>query len=205
VKKQKMPDRNGEFTAINFSKSDARIYTELSSDHPIDLCRYQVANCYMGRLGLINSGGESKGETGLLKSIKSAVINKRAGGTGLILGRKAFQRPFIDGVKFLEAIQDVYLEKEIDLAQIINLLCLAMLKTKYNKIRNVAFACDLENIHQTVPSEQIKKLVGDIDARLFGINVGHDDGFENIIVEHETLHTLFDSTNTTYCYDADHL
>lgn len=114
--KQKMPDRNGGFTAINFSKSDPRMYTELSSNHPIDLCRYQVMNCYMGRAGLINSGGESKGETDLLESIKSAVINKRAGGTGLILGRKAFQRPFEDGVKFLEAIQDVYLEKEIGLA-----------------------------------------------------------------------------------------
>ncbi len=114
--KQKMPDSNGGFTAINFSKSDPRMYTELSSDHPIDLCRYQVLNCYMGRAGLINSGGESKGETDLLESIKSAVINKRAGGTGLILGRKAFQRPFKDGVKFLEAIQDVYLEKQIDLA-----------------------------------------------------------------------------------------
>ena len=114
--KQKMPDRNGGFTAINFSKSDPRMYTELSSNHPIDLCRYQVMNCYMGRAGLINSGGESKGETDLLESIKSAVINKRAGGTGLILGRKAFQRPFEEGVKFLEAIQDVYLEKEIGLA-----------------------------------------------------------------------------------------
>ena len=114
--KQKMPDRNGGFTAINFSKSDPRMYTELSSDHPIDLCRYQVMNCYMGRAGLINSGGESKGETDLLESIKSAVINKRAGGTGLILGRKAFQRPFKDGVNFLQTIQDVYLANEIDLA-----------------------------------------------------------------------------------------
>lgn len=114
--KQKMPDRNGGFTAINFSKSDLKMYTELSSEHPIDLCRYQVINCYMGRAGLINSGGESKGETDLFESVKSAVINKRAGGTGLILGRKAFQRPFEDGVKLLEAIQDVYLEKEIDLA-----------------------------------------------------------------------------------------
>ncbi|MEJ6982381.1 class I fructose-bisphosphate aldolase [Pedobacter sp. P351] len=114
--KQKMPESNGGFTAINFSKSDARMYSELASEHPIDLCRYQVANCYMGRAGLINSGGESKGETDLAESVKTAVINKRAGGTGLILGRKAFQRPFEDGVKFLQSIQDVYLTKEIDLA-----------------------------------------------------------------------------------------
>jgi len=114
--KQKLPDNNGGFTAINFSKSDPRMYSELASDHPIDLCRYQVANCYMGRAGLINSGGESKGETDLLESVKTAIINKRAGGTGLILGRKAFQRPFEDGVKFLNTVQDVYLIKEIDLA-----------------------------------------------------------------------------------------
>ena len=92
------------------------MYSELSSDHPIDLCRYQVANCYMGRAGLINSGGESKGNIDLAESVKTAVINKRAGGMGLILGRKAFQRPFADGVKFLHTIQDVYLSKEIDLA-----------------------------------------------------------------------------------------
>lgn len=114
--KQKMPDSNGGFTAINFSKSDTRMYSDLSSNHPIDLCRYQVANCYMGRIGLINSGGESKGESDLTESVKTAVINKRAGGTGLILGRKAFQRPFDEGVTFLNTIQDVYLTKEIDLA-----------------------------------------------------------------------------------------
>lgn len=114
--KQKMPEGNGGFTAINFSKSDPRMYSELASDHPIDLCRYQVANCYMGRAGLINSGGESKGETDLVESVKTAIINKRAGGMGLILGRRAFQRPFKDGVTFLNAIQDVYLSKEIDLA-----------------------------------------------------------------------------------------
>ena len=114
--KQKMADRNGGFTAVNFSKSDPGMYTELSSDHPIDLCRYQVMNCYMGRAGLINSGGESKGESDLVESVKTAVINKRAGGTGLILGRKAFQRPFKDGVNFLQTIQDVYLANEIDLA-----------------------------------------------------------------------------------------
>ena len=92
------------------------MYSELASDHPIDLCRYQVLNCYMGRAGLINSGGESKGESDLSDSVKSAVINKRAGGTGLILGRRAFQRPFEEGVHLLNAIQDVYLANEIRLA-----------------------------------------------------------------------------------------
>lgn len=114
--KQKMPENNGGFTAINFSKSDPRMYSELASDHPIDLCRYQVINCYMGRAGLINSGGESKGDTDLVESVKSAVINKRAGGMGLILGRRAFQRPYEEGVEFLNTIQDVYLANEIDLA-----------------------------------------------------------------------------------------
>ena len=114
--KQKMPDVNGGFTALKYSKSDPLMYTQLSSDHPIDLCRYQVANCYMGRVGLINSGGESKGESDLADSVKNAVINKRAGGMGLILGRRAFQRPFDEGVKFLNSIQDVYLANEIDLA-----------------------------------------------------------------------------------------
>ena len=114
--KQKLPENNAGFTTINFSKSDPRMYTDLTSAHPIDLCRYQVLNCYAGRAGMINSGGESKGETDLSESVRTAVINKRAGGTGLILGRKAFQRPFADGVKFLNAVQDVYLAKEIDLA-----------------------------------------------------------------------------------------
>ncbi|HEY0667881.1 MAG TPA: class I fructose-bisphosphate aldolase [Sphingobacteriaceae bacterium] len=114
--KQKMPENNGGFTAINFAKSDSRMYTELSSEHPIDLCRYQVLNCYMGRAGLINSGGESKGDSDLVDSVKSAVINKRAGGMGLILGRRAFQRPFEEGVKILHALQDVYLAPEISLA-----------------------------------------------------------------------------------------
>lgn len=114
--KQKIPENNGGFTAINFSKSDPRMYSELSSDHPIDLCRYQVINCYMGRAGLINSGGESKGNSDLVESVKSAVINKRAGGMGLILGRRAFQRPFEEGVKVLHTLQDVYLAKEIGLA-----------------------------------------------------------------------------------------
>ena len=114
--KQKLPENNGGFTTINFSKSAPEMYTKLASDHPIDLCRYQVANCYMGRAGMINSGGESKGETDLAESVRTAVINKRAGGMGLILGRKAFQRPFADGVKFLHTIQDVYLTQEIDIA-----------------------------------------------------------------------------------------
>jgi len=92
------------------------MYSELASSHPIDLCRYQLANCYMGRAGLINSGGESKGGTDMAESIKTAVINKRAGGTGLILGRKAFQRPFNDGVVLLNAIQDVYLCTEVEIA-----------------------------------------------------------------------------------------
>lgn len=114
--KQKMPDVNGGFTTINFSKSDPLMYSQMATDHPIDLCRYQVANCYMGRAGLINSGGESKGASDLADSVANAVINKRAGGTGLILGRRAFQRPFEEGVDFLHTIQDVYLAKEIDLA-----------------------------------------------------------------------------------------
>lgn len=114
--KQKLPDVNGGFTAINFSKTDPLMYSQLSTDHPIDLCRYQVANCYMGRAGLINSGGESKGATDLADSVKNAVINKRAGGMGLILGRRSFQRPFAEGVEFLNTIQDVYLAKEIDIA-----------------------------------------------------------------------------------------
>ncbi len=114
--KQKMPESNGGFTAIGFSKSSPEMYSELASDHPIDLCRYQVANCYMGRAGLINSGGESKGESDLADSVRIAVINKRAGGTGLILGRKAFQRSFNEGVELLHAVQDVYLEGKVTVA-----------------------------------------------------------------------------------------
>ena len=114
--KQKMPDVNGGFSAINFSKSDELMYSKLSTNHPIDLCRYQVANCYMGRIGLINSGGESKGECDLKEAVKNAVINKRAGGMGMIMGRKAFQKPMNDGIALLNAVQDVYLTKEIDLA-----------------------------------------------------------------------------------------
>lgn len=114
--KQKLPENNGGFTTLNFSKSNPLMYSDLSSDHPIDLCRYQLANCYMGRAGLINSGGESNGSSDLSESIKTAVINKRAGGSGLILGRKAFQRPFNEGIELLNAVQDIYLSKEINIA-----------------------------------------------------------------------------------------
>ena len=119
--KQKLPENNGGFKALNtggssYGKLDERIYTELTSDHPIDLCRYQVANCYMGRAGLINSGGESKGAGDLANAVVTAVINKRAGGMGLISGRKAFQRPLKEGVALLNAIQDVYLSEEVTVA-----------------------------------------------------------------------------------------
>lgn len=119
--KQKLAENNGGYKALNtggssYGKLDEKIYTELTSEHPIDLCRYQVANCYMGRAGLINSGGESKGASDMADAIKTAVINKRAGGTGLISGRKAFQRPLKEGVEILQAIQDVYLDKTIDIA-----------------------------------------------------------------------------------------
>jgi len=114
--KQKLPVNNGAYTAIGFGKTHDKVYSELSSDHPIDLCRYQVANCYMGRAGLINSGGASGGNSDLSDAVATAVINKRAGGTGLILGRKAFQRPVKEGVELLNAVQDVYLCKDIDLA-----------------------------------------------------------------------------------------
>lgn len=114
--KQKLPNVNGGFTSINFSKSDPLMYSKLSTDHPIDLCCYQVANCYMGRTGLINSGGESEGASDLADTVKHAVINKRAGGAGLIVGRRSFQRPFKEGVDLLHTIQDVYLDKEIDIA-----------------------------------------------------------------------------------------
>jgi len=114
--KQKLPVNNGGFTAISFGKTNPKMYSELCSDHPIDLCRYQVANCYMGRIGLINSGGESKGATDLAEAVKTAVINKRAGGTGLISGRKSFQKPMKEGVELLNAVQDVYLCPDIDLA-----------------------------------------------------------------------------------------
>src|SRR5271169_2651264 len=119
--KQKMAENNGGYEALNtggssYGKLDERIYTELTSDHPIDLCRYQVANCYMGRSGLINSGGESKGAADTQNALVTAVINKRAGGMGLISGRKAFQRPMKEGVGLLNAVQDVYLSKEVTVA-----------------------------------------------------------------------------------------
>ncbi len=119
--KQKLPENNGGFKALNtggssYGKLDERIYTELTSDHPIDLCRYHVANCYMGRAGLINSGGESKGAGDLANAVLTAVVNKRAGGMGLISGRKAFQRPMNEGIALLNAVQDVYLSKEITVA-----------------------------------------------------------------------------------------
>ncbi|GAB4375349.1 MAG: class I fructose-bisphosphate aldolase [Acidobacteriota bacterium] len=115
IVKQKLPENNGGYTAIGFGKTHPKVYEELTSDHPIDLCRYQVANCYMGRVGLINSGGPS-GENDLQQAVRTAVINKRAGGMGLISGRKAFQRPMKDGVALLNAIQDVYLCREVTLA-----------------------------------------------------------------------------------------
>ena len=114
--KQKLPTVNGGFTTLKFGRTNEKIYTELTSSHPIDLCRYQVANNYMGRIGLINSGGESKGASDLKEAVTTAVINKRAGGMGLICGRKAFQKPMNQGVELLNAIQDVYLDKNITLA-----------------------------------------------------------------------------------------
>lgn len=120
IVKQKLPENNGGYQALNmegssYGKTDKRIYTDLTSDHPIDLCRYQVANCYMGRAGLINSGGAS-GDNDLQDAVKTAVINKRAGGMGLISGRKAFQRPMNEGVEILNAIQDVYLCEDVTIA-----------------------------------------------------------------------------------------
>ncbi len=114
--KQKQAENNGGYTALNFGKTHKRVYSELTSDHPIDLNRYQVANCYMGRAGLINSGGGSSGESDLAQAVRTAVINKRAGGMGLISGRKAFQRPMKEGVALLNAIQDVYLDSSITIA-----------------------------------------------------------------------------------------
>jgi fructose-bisphosphate aldolase, class I len=119
--KQKLPENNGGYLALNtkesaYGKNDPRIYSDLTSDHPIDLCRYQVANCYMGRAGLINSGGASSGESDMAEAVTTAVINKRAGGMGLISGRKAFQRSMKEGIGILNAVQDVYLDKEITIA-----------------------------------------------------------------------------------------
>lgn len=114
--KQKLPTNNGGYTALNFGKTHDKVYTELSSSHPIDLTRYQVANCYMGRQGLINSGGESKGASDLAEAVTTAVVNKRAGGQGLILGRKAFQKPMNEGIALLNAVQDVYLDNSVTIA-----------------------------------------------------------------------------------------
>src|SRR6476661_7748902 len=114
--KQKLPDTNRGFEVINFSKTSPIVYDRLSSDHPIDLCRYQVINCYMGRAGLINSGGESRGAADLKDAVRTAVINKRAGGMGLISGRKSFQRPMKEGIELLHAIQDVYLNPAVTVA-----------------------------------------------------------------------------------------
>jgi class I fructose-bisphosphate aldolase len=114
--KQKLPTNNGGYNATKHGKTHKLVYDKLTSDHPIDLARYQVANCYMGRVGLINSGGESKGQTDLAEAVTTAVINKRAGGMGLISGRKAFQKPMKEGIEILNSIQDVYLDNEITVA-----------------------------------------------------------------------------------------
>lgn len=115
--KQKLPENNGGYNAFSgYGKTSSKVYESLTTDHPIDLARWQVANCYMGRIGLINSGGESKGAGDLAAAVKTAVINKRAGGQGLISGRKAFQRPMAEGVQLLNAIQDVYLDSKITIA-----------------------------------------------------------------------------------------
>lgn len=114
--KQKLPTNNYGFQNIQFGKQNEEMYKTLSSDHPIDLCRFQVANCYMGQIGLINSGGGSKGNSDMAEAVRTAVINKRAGGSGLILGRKAFQKPMKEGVELINAVQQVYLEKEITIA-----------------------------------------------------------------------------------------
>lgn len=116
IVKQKLPTNNGGFKTIGFGKTDPKMYSQLTTDHPIDLCRYQVANGYMGRIGLINSGGESHGTSDLKEAVYTAVVNKRAGGMGLICGRKAFQRPMKEGVELLNSIQDVYLNNTITIA-----------------------------------------------------------------------------------------
>jgi class I fructose-bisphosphate aldolase len=114
--KQKQPENNGGYTALKFGKTDPRVYSELTTDNPIDLTRWQVVNCYAGRIGLINSGGESKGSGDLAGAVRTAVINKRAGGTGLILGRKAFQRPIDEGAALVQAVQNVFLDQSITVA-----------------------------------------------------------------------------------------
>jgi class I fructose-bisphosphate aldolase len=116
IVKQKVPTINGGFKELHFAKTDDRVYSQLSSDHPIDMCRYQVANGYMGRVGLINSGGESAGAYDLRDAVITAIVNKRAGGMGLISGRKTFQKPMNESVELLNAIQDIHLDKSITLA-----------------------------------------------------------------------------------------
>jgi class I fructose-bisphosphate aldolase len=115
IVKQKQPETNGGFRELSFGKTHDKVYSELSSDHPIDLTRYQVANCYMGRVGLINSGGAS-GKNDLAQAVRTAVINKRAGGMGLISGRKTFQKPLAEGVEIFRVIQDVYLDEDVTIA-----------------------------------------------------------------------------------------
>ena len=115
--KQKLPTNNGGYNALaNYGKTHKKVYSELTTDHPIDLCRYQAANCYMGRIGLINSGGASSGATDLAEAVETAVINKRAGGHVLISGRKAFQKQMAEGVQLINAIQDVYLSEQVTIA-----------------------------------------------------------------------------------------
>jgi class I fructose-bisphosphate aldolase len=114
--KQKQPENNGGYTALKFGKTDPLVYDQLTTDNPIDLTRWQVVNCYAGRIGLINSGGESSGADDLAQAVRTAVINKRAGGTGLIVGRKAFQRPMADGVELLHSVQDVFLDPKVTIA-----------------------------------------------------------------------------------------
>ena len=116
IVKQKQAENNGGYTAVNFGNTHDKVYSELTTDHPVDLVRYQVANCYMGRAGLINSGGGSKGSDDLAQAVRTAVINKRAGGMGLISGRKAFQKPMNEGVELLNAIQDAYLDERVTVA-----------------------------------------------------------------------------------------
>ncbi len=116
IVKQKQPENNGGFNALKFGKTDKLVYEKLTTDHPIDLTRWQVVNCYSGRIGLINSGGESKGSDDLAQAVRTAVINKRAGGMGLIVGRKAFQRPMKDGIELLNSVQDVFLDEEVTIA-----------------------------------------------------------------------------------------
>ena len=114
--KQKQPENNGGYNAVKFGKTNPKVYSELTTDNPIDLTRWQVVNCYSGRIGLINSGGEAKGTNDLADAVRTAVINKRAGGMGLILGRKAFQRPMNEGAALVNAVQDVFLDSSITIA-----------------------------------------------------------------------------------------